>query len=162
MKIEYKVFRVIIFSILSIPFLFFCYALINLEYKEWFVYGSKVDSRITKIDYRDGGIDFGDGTEIVVSSFYKGITYISAINLDLSSINKKKLHEFSGNVEVNDIITIKIINENSAKILSWKDISLEKDQFSVGTWIAILILFLLGMLCWYHTYKTLKIRTTYE
>ncbi|RSC93665.1 hypothetical protein [Tenacibaculum singaporense] len=162
MKIEYKFFRVIIFSILSIPFLFFFFLLLKSEYLEIFVYGNKVSSKITKIEYRDGGMDYGDGTEIVISSFYKGSTYKSAINLDLSSINKKNLYEFSENVKIDDNVRIKIVSTERAKILSWKDINLERDQFNFGTWVAILTLLLLGIMCWYYIYKTLKTKTTYD
>lgn len=179
MKIEYKVFRVLIFSVLSFPFLFFAYFLIKMEYNEWFFYGNIVNSQITEIDYRDGDMD-GATKEIVVSSVYGDNTYISVINLDTNFLDQQNLDKFSENVKIGDVIKIKIINEsieetaksdvgiikfvpeNTTKILSWNRIPLYEGHLNLGEWIAILILFSLGILCWYYTYKTLKTKITYE
>lgn len=178
MKIEYKVFRVIIFSLLSFPFLFFAYLLMKNEYYEWFVYGNIVNSQIIEIDYRDGDMD-GTTTEIVIKSIHNSNTYTSVVNLDTNFLDQQSLENFSEHVKVNDIIKIKIINEsieenvksdvriikfipeNTAKILSWKNISLYEGHMNFGEWITILVLSFLGLLCWYGVFKALKVKTTY-
>lgn len=179
MKIEYKIFRVVTFLVLSFPFLFFTYLLLKAEYSEWFLYGNIVNSQIVEIDYVDGDLE-GVTTEIVVKSIYNNNTYVSVINLNTNFLDKRNLEVFSENVKIGDVIKIKVINEsleeteksnthiiklspqNTAKILSWKDISLYEGQFNWGEWIAILTLFFFGALCWYYIYKTLKTKTSYE
>ncbi len=156
MKIEYKVFRFLLFFLISIPFYFFSYILVQKEYKEWFVYGNIIETKILNINYEDGGMDHGDGTDIIIEITYKEKKYKARENFK-SSIIKGNKGDFINNVKENDEIIVKLLNNKTVKILFWEGKKINNNKINFGAWIIILLLFSCGCLCCYYIYKTFKI-----
>jgi hypothetical protein len=165
MKIEFKIFRVILFLVLSIPLFFFSIILINSEYKEYILYGSVVEVVIKDIDGYDGTGLAGGGIKYTFNDKKFDNEYFAYVQTQGGVNPNPKDADFMGIAELGDTVLVKIISKNQVKILEFNGLKIN-EAFSIWIklwkWILILILFSIGLFLIYKVYTTIKTKTTYN
>lgn len=168
MKIEYKIFNLFLFGALSVPFLFFSYLLLRLEYNEHLVFGEIEQAKITNIETSLGSSSGEYGTVVKFnlellnnSSDRKNFSIYSSMNNASPFKNDKEL-AFGGGANIGDVVTVKLVSNHQAKILRWKGIKINsKTNFwsITGRWFLILVLITIPTYIYYRLYKMIKIKT---
>ncbi|WP_378185648.1 hypothetical protein ACE939_11100 [Aquimarina sp. W85] len=166
MRIEYKIFLTILFTTLSVPSLLFSWLLMKIEYQEYFLYGDIKAAKIVNIDSEPSsssgeyGVDYTFEIEILNDSEFDKKRYLIFIlvNHDSALQNNNDI-KFVSNAKINDLISVKIMNDHQAKVLNWNDKEInKKTNYHDKFWTWILICFLLGIsfLLYYKIVKIIK------
>lgn len=166
MKIEYKIFIVITCLFLSIPFLFFSWSMITLEYKEVMLYGNLEDAVVMKttIEPYTGvsgqfGSDYRYDLKLLTNKHLEDKNYSAYVERTNSSLPNQDYEEFINNVKQGDTVQIKIVSERQAKILKWKHLTLNKPinyWERSGNWVIIIVLLAVATFLYYKIYKIIK------
>ncbi len=166
MKIARKIFISVFFSILTIPFLFFAWGLIKMEYEEHYTFGGIESAIIIDIGTESGsgsgeyGHDVIYEIEILKSEDSSpSIQFWFSINSPTSSIRDKEDDEFMLQSKVGDTVKVKIKSSNQAKLLEWQHLKLNRatDYWGIfWTWVVIAVLLAIPLFIYYKIYQKLK------
>lgn len=156
MRSKIKIFRVIIFSLITAPFLFFGFSLVKSEIKSKLFYGEKVISEVIEKKVSNGDNNHGYYMNFIIKSKYKKKEYQTTMLLRSGGIKNKNIQKLFNEIKIEDKLEIKILNEFNAKILKWKGLIISEDKFNYGRLLRILIINLLGVLGIYMIFITLK------
>ena len=166
MKIEYKIFRSILFTAIALPPLFFGWLLLNTEYLEYFIYGDQGYAIVTNTEAYSGSGKGGGGIEYKLKMIDDSTKkYIVKFPLNGGVTYSDHDALVTGSARIGDTVLIKIYRENQAKILRYKGNKVN-DSINVWEklckWIVIVILFMLSFYLLYMTYKAVKTPITYD
>jgi len=165
MKIEYKIFRIIFFSLVSAPFFFFGMLLVRIELDRYLKYGEKRNMVLIKIDGYSGSGIAGGGQKYVFYDPDSNLEYFSNIRTQGGVNPAKKDVLFMSNAQLRDTVLVQIVSEIQVEILQHENnIINSPNRFISVFWRAILIfiLFSIGFFILYQVIKTLKTKTTYN
>lgn len=168
MKIEYKIFRIILFAILSIPFFFFGVGMLKMEFDKYVLYGQIKKAIIMKKNHEIGPS----------SGLYGGAVVYTVVTIDsLKSVYLASIATYTGVVkdeddqfanyssDPGDTVEIKVLNSHNAKILklNGQQITIEAGFWSKFLrWGLIFVLLSIGCFLLYKVYVTIKIKTTWS
>ena len=162
MVIARKIFITVFFSMLTIPFLFFAWGLIGMEYDEYLVYGDIESAKIINIRTEGMSGEYINSVvydiKILKTKQFKDKIYFFSIQIDKSTTPDKEDDEFMLQSKVGDTVKVKIKSSHQAKVMEWKHHKLNKatDYWGIfWTWVVIIVLLVIPSFIYYKIYKTL-------
>lgn len=168
MKIEYKIFRIVLFTILSVPFFFFGSGMVKMEFDKYVLYGQIKKAVIVKKDHEIGpssGLYGGSVVYTVVTIDSLKSTYLASI-ATYTGVVKDENDQFANfSSDLGDAVEIKVLSSHNAKILklNGQQIAVDASFWSKFLrWVLILALLSIGGFLIYKVYTTIKTKTTWS
>lgn len=167
MKIEYKIFRILLFAVLSIPFFFFGIGIIKMQVYEHLFYGDIKEAVIVDKTHDIGPSSGQYGGALiyqVVTTDSSKAVYGASIATYNSVIKDQEDQYANYTSDLGDTVEIKVLSSYSAKILklNGKQIAMDFSFWSIfWKWLLALLLLSIGGFLLFKAYLTFKIKTSW-
>ncbi|MDY0779352.1 hypothetical protein [Tenacibaculum sp. IB213877] len=147
--------KIFLLSICGFLLLLFGAVHTKMKINEILFYGEHINANVVKIKRESADMNYGYKVYFKITSSYNKREYESVTIFNKYNI-PRNIKKFYAQVQINDTLKIKVLSNNTARILKWKELTINEDTFDILSLFKILIYNSLGIFCLYNLVLTIK------